>query len=211
MIKATTRTMVLTAMVVGIFQPATQAQVKLPDEMTRFSAPRELVELTPEQKAIEQYNQGVALRDRAAKLAQKAENLEGAKREKTLKKADKSLQNSITAFKMATEFDPELTPAWGNLGLMYARTGQFADAVRAFDGALAIEPNFVEAIQYRAEALLSLDRVDEAKQSYQTLLTTNRQQAARLLDSMKSWAQRNENSSASGDLKNWLDQLASAS
>ena len=66
----------------------------------------------------------------------------------------------------------------------------------AYDKALSLRPSYPEAIEYRGEAYLALNRVDDAKQAYLDLFAGNRKLADQLLVAMKSWVA--EKRSASG-------------
>ncbi len=62
--------------------------------------------------------------------------------------------------------------------------------MQAYDYALSLEPSYAEAIEYRAEAYLGLNRIEEAKQAYVELFGHDRAKADELLDAMKQWVQK---------------------
>ena len=84
----------------------------------------------------------------------------------------------------------------------------------AYEQALALNPTYSEAIEYRAEAYLALNRLDDAKASYLTLLANARPHAAVLLQSMQQWlAERRKQPAgvAAADLDafaRWVDERA---
>ena len=57
----------------------------------------------------------------------------------------------------------------------------------SYNRALELAPGYVEAIEYRAEAYLGLNRLEEAKQSYIDLFRLDRDQADALMTAMRGW------------------------
>ena len=70
----------------------------------------------------------------------------------------------------------------------------------AYDTALEVNPNYPEAMEYRAEALLGLGRVEEAQEAYQRLAAISEEHAAELLSAMKEWAGAQANVAAAAEL-----------
>jgi Tfp pilus assembly protein PilF len=50
-------------------------------------------------------------------------------------------KEAILRFEKAIELDPTYAQGWNNLGIGYEQTGRFADARRAYEKALALDPN----------------------------------------------------------------------
>ena len=48
-------------------------------------------------------------------------------------------------------------------------------------------PGFPDAIEYRGEAFLALNRIDDAKQAYMDLFASDRKQAETLMKAMGDW------------------------
>ena len=56
--------------------------------------------------------------------------------------AQKSLwKEAVYRFEKAIELDPSYGGAWNNLGIAYEQMGRFDDARKAYEKALALEPN----------------------------------------------------------------------
>jgi Flp pilus assembly protein TadD len=56
--------------------------------------------------------------------------------------AQKSLwKEAVYRFEKAIEIDPSYGGAWNNLGIAYEQMGRFDDARKAYEKALALEPN----------------------------------------------------------------------
>ncbi len=171
---------------------------------------------SPEQIAMDHYNNGLTYRDKAWKLEKKLPELtEGKERDKTLKKISRSYENAIREFSSAISNNPTMYQAYSSLGYAYRKTGQFDNSLEAYDRALSIEPNYTEAIEYRAEAYLGLNRVEEAMEAYEQLEGKSNEHAGQLLEAMQKWleARRTDSDGVSAQTLNqfeqWLEQKAS--
>jgi len=160
--------------------------------MTEETAPTETATLTPEQLAVQAYNMGIGSRDKAWKLEKKmAESTDPAAQKKLGKKIAKSYRSAASAFERATESNPMMFEAHSDLGYCLRKQGDFEAALAAYDRALEIQPKYAEAIEYRAEAYLGLNRIDDAKQAYMMLFKGQSDQASALLEAMQHWADEN--------------------
>jgi tetratricopeptide (TPR) repeat protein len=116
-----------------------------------------------------------------------------------------------TAFQDATQSDPTMAEAWNGLGYSQRKLGDYATALDAYGHALALKPGYPEATEYRGEAFLALNRIDDAKQAYLDLFATNRALADTLMNAMKNWiaAQKSGAHQASAtDLSKWIEERA---
>lgn len=157
-----------------------------------MSAPR-MPALTPEQEAVEYYNDGVEHRDKADKYEKEsaAEN-DSAKKAKLLEKSKSQHESSIKKFQKAVAKDPQMFQSWGSLGYAYRKTGNYPAALEAYDRALAIEKSYAPAIEYRAEAYLGLNRLEDVKSAYMTLFNTDRKRADELALAMQNWLEKRQ-------------------
>ncbi|HXV75715.1 MAG TPA: tetratricopeptide repeat protein [Candidatus Polarisedimenticolaceae bacterium] len=144
-------------------------------------------ELTPEQLADQFYNEGLVYRDKAWKFEEELAAAAEADRAKLEKRIEKNYTRAIASFEDALRNNPNLYQAASSLGYALRKTGEYDDALAAYDHALSIQPNYAEAIEYRAEAYLGLNRIDEAKESYLTLFGSDRPRADELLAAMQRW------------------------
>ncbi|MEO6326033.1 MAG: tetratricopeptide repeat protein [Thermoanaerobaculia bacterium] len=170
-------------------------------EFARASgAPRistRLPEASPEQQALELFNDGTSCREKADKLEKEAAaESETAKKEKLTGKARKQHESSIKKFIAATQKDPKLYQAYGSLGYAYRVTGDFTAALEAYDRALALESTYAPAIEYRAEAYLGLNRLEEVKAAYMKLFTSDRKRADELAAAIDRWVERRKSDPA---------------
>jgi len=116
-----------------------------------------------------------------------------------------------TAFQDATQSDPTMAEAWNGLGYSQRKLGDYDTALAAYSRALALKPGYPEATEYRGEAFLALNRIDDAKQAYLDLFATNRALADTLMNAMKNWiaAQKSGAHQASAaDLSKWIEERA---
>ena len=135
------------------------------------------------------YNRGLKYRDKAWAIRDQMEKASGPEREKLLKKMNKEYEKAIRAYRSAIKLDPQMYQAHSSLGYALRKTGQFEESLAAYDTALGIRPSYMEAIEYRAEAYLGLNRLDEAKEAYMLLLRSDRKRADELMVAMGEWVE----------------------
>ncbi len=90
-------------------------------------------------------------------------------------------------FRMAATADPKMKEAWNMLGFTSRMLGDYEESFKAYDKALALAPDYPEAIEYRAELFLLTGRLAEAKDAYAWLLKSTPSYAVVLKTSMKDW------------------------
>jgi tetratricopeptide (TPR) repeat protein len=135
---------------------------------------------------------------------QKAAKLQG--------KLNKGLENAAADLERAVKNDPQLFQAYSELGFTYRKMGKFKESLEAYDKALSLSPDYTPAIEYRAEAYLGLNRLDEARTAYTELFSGDRPKADALLISMKSYVAARKADAAGLDaaqldaFAKWVDQ-----
>lgn len=144
-------------------------------------------ETSPEDEAATAYNEGLEYRDKAWKLEEEAAAASGDKADKKAMQARKAFAKAAERFRSAVEAKPDFHEAHSSLGYALRKTGQYEESLAAYDRALAIDPSYVEAIEYRGEAYLGLDRIEDAKGAYMQLFEMDRERAAELMTAMKRW------------------------
>jgi tetratricopeptide (TPR) repeat protein len=159
-----------------------------------MSAPRQqLPTPSPEQEAIEYYNDGISYRDKADKYeTESAAENDAAKKAKLLEKSKSQHESSIKKYLKATAKNPQMFQAWGSLGYAYRKTGNYPVALEAYDKALALEKSYTPAIEYRAEAYLGLNRLDDVKSAYMVLFNADRKRADELASAMQKWVEKRQ-------------------
>ena len=157
--------------------------------MPRVQAPAP----SPEQEAVDFYNDGVSYRDKADRYeTEAAAETDAAKKAKLQEKSKSAHESSIKKFLKAVAKNPQMFQAWGSLGYGYRKTGNFPVALEAYDKALALEKTYTPAIEYRAEAYLGLNKLDEVKSAYMTLFSADRKRADELASAMQKYVEKRQ-------------------
>lgn len=156
--------------------------------------------LTPQEKAINAYDLGVNDVEKADQLMADAAHQEDAKKQqKELGKAKSAFASALKKFTKATELNPQMHEAWNYVGYTNRQLGNYEASLAAYDRALALKPDYAEAIEYRGHAYLGLNRLADAKTAYLTLFGSNRKLAAQLLTAMQSWVGERRGNAAGVD------------
>jgi tetratricopeptide (TPR) repeat protein len=96
-------------------------------------------------------------------------------------------RESRERFEVVVKADPRAREGWNLIGYTSRKLGEYDRSLAAYEKALAIEPAYAEAIEYRAEAYLALRRLDDVKAAYQELDVLSPPHADMLMESMRSW------------------------
>ena len=168
--------------------------------------------MTPEQQAAARYNHGLKMQAKGDEAEQKAAAAtDEKKRTKALESAQKSWGKARQDYEHAIALDAQHYQAHGALGYVLRKQGKFDASLASYDKALAIKPGFTPAIEYRAEAYLGLNRIEEAKADYITLFATDRKNADVLAAAMAKWVEdrkkdpKGVSAAAVEDLTKWLE------
>ena len=172
-------------------------------------------EQTPQQKAQEAYNDGVRDVKKADKAqAAAAQATDAGKKDKAAHEAQDRYAGALAKFQQATQLDSTLHEAWNYLGYANRKLGHYDEALAAYGKALTIKPGFADALEYRGEAYLALNRIPDAQQAYLDLYAGNRALAGKLLTAMKNWVADQRARPAGGtaasldDLDKWIQERA---
>ena len=175
------------------------------------AAPTQSPTLTPDEIAITNYNQGLGHRDKAWNLEKQLATSSDTKQTAKLEtKIQKEYKKAIRDFETAIENRPGFYQALSSLGYARRKTGDYEGSLGAYGMALRLAPDYMEAVEYRAEAYLALGRVDEAKDAYLKLFARDREKADQLMAAMKGWLadQRSGSGEASPDelaqMEEWI-------
>jgi tetratricopeptide (TPR) repeat protein len=156
--------------------------------MPRPSMPSAPREQTPQQKAHDAYNDGVHEVKKADKAQATADqSADAGKKDKALKEAQERYGAALAKFEQASGLDPTLAEAWNYLGYTQRKLGHYDEALDAYSKALSLKPGYPDALEYRGEAFLALNRIPDAQQTYLDLYAGNRTLAGKLLTAMKGW------------------------
>lgn len=143
---------------------------------------------SPEERAKSAYNAGI-------KSIKKAKDYEAdaaaastpEKKAKANEKAAKVFNKALDQFQEAVGNEPDMPEAWNYIGFANRHLGAYAESLDAYNKALSLNPQYFEAIEYRAEAYLGLNRIDDAKSAYMDLFRDARPLSDQLLGSMQAW------------------------
>ncbi len=143
---------------------------------------------SPQEVAQEHYRVGLSFRDKAWKLEDKlAKASTDAERAKLRKKMLTNYDRAAGKYRNAISRDEGLFQAHSSLGYALRKLGDYPASLKAYDRALELAPYYAEAIEYRAEAYLGLNRLAEAKDAYMELFRQDRARADELMEAMKKW------------------------
>jgi len=106
---------------------------------------------------------------------------------KNAKQARKEYEAALKDFQAAIAAAPDNYRAHNGAGYSLRKLGDYTRALASYDRALALAPASTEAIEYRAEAYLGLNRLDDAKQAYMHLFVHDRTASNVLMKAMKAW------------------------
>ena len=168
-------------------------------------------QLTPEEQAKQAYNQGMRAVKAADKLSKTAdEATDEKKKAKAQDKAKRQYDNARGYFAAALQRKADMYEAWNYVGYTSRKLGDYDKALLAYDEALRLNPSYNEAIEYRGEAYLGLNRIDDAKNAYMQLFQSSRPLAEQLMAAMQKWvAERRAAGNAAAEvdaLAQWIDE-----
>jgi tetratricopeptide (TPR) repeat protein len=142
------------------------------------------------------YNVGFEQFEKAQAAEKEIAALKGAKARTAREAVMAGYAGARERFEVAAKADPNMKEAWNLIGYTSRRLGEYDKALVAYDTALALNPKYPEALEYRAEAYLALNRIDDAKTAYIALVNASPPQAAVLLESMRVWIDERRKSPA---------------
>src|SRR5215210_166832 len=194
----TLKVAVLLAAAIGFHQVSTFASgSSMPSAPSAGSS---LPSRTPEERAVDAYRNGDEHRMKGKKLEDEASAKQGTDAQKSAAKSRSEFEKALKDFKNAAQLNPQLFQAYNGMGYSYRKTGDYAKALEMYDQAIKMAPGFYsEAIEYRAEAYLGLNRTDDARKAYLELFAADRKQADLLMTAMKNWVAAHRGDAAGVD------------
>lgn len=142
----------------------------------------------PEEMAKAAYNSGVhSIKEAKEYEADAAKASNPQKSAKALDKAHQYYSKALEQFIDAVSQQPKMYQAWNYIGFTNRHLGSYDAALTAYAKALELNPAYPEAIEYRGEAYLGLNKIDEAKDAYMTLFRESRSLADELMTAMRQW------------------------
>jgi tetratricopeptide (TPR) repeat protein len=196
------KSILMTAAVAGILAGAVWAAGSGPAPMPRGSGTSEPrpPSLTPEEQAAQRYNDGLKHSDKADAILKESESIADAKkRAKKESEARKDYEKAKGEYESAVKLDASMYEAHGALGYVLRRLGDYDASLKSYDRALALKPGYPPAVEYRGEAYLGLNRVEDAKTAYMGLFNADRPKADMLVGAMKKWIETRRQNPAGVD------------
>jgi tetratricopeptide (TPR) repeat protein len=143
---------------------------------------------SPEEIAKNAYNSGVrSIKEAREYESDAAKASKPEKSNKALDKAHKYYSKALEEFTDAVSHQPAMYQAWNYIGFANRHLGNYDAALSAYARALELNPEYPDAIEYRGEAYLGLNKIAEAKQAYITLFRDSRNLADQLMTAMREW------------------------
>jgi tetratricopeptide (TPR) repeat protein len=150
--------------------------------------PAPMMQKSPHDQAVEYYNSGERRLEKLTKMHDEMKAATDPQKAAGLQqKINKGLESAASDFERATKNDPNLFQAYSELGFTLRKLGRYGESLDAYNKALDLQPGFSPAIEYRAEAYLGLNQLDDVKTAYTALFSGDRPRADILMVSMKSW------------------------
>jgi tetratricopeptide (TPR) repeat protein len=138
-------------------------------------------------KARLNYNLGYEIFEKTVQMENAAAS-SSAKARAAEPEVKKGFAEAREYFRTVVAADPNMKEGWNLLGYTSRRLGDYEESLSAYDSALKLQPDYPEAIEYRAELFLLTGRLDQAKQAYASLQKSSPSYAGVLLQSMRNWA-----------------------
>ena len=144
---------------------------------------------SPRDLARNAHNEGLKAKRRALRMEEEAAGAANdADKQAALAQSGENWARAIVAYRQATQLDPKHYKALNELGYALRKTGEYTQALEAYNAALAMKPEFGEAIEYRAEAYLALGQLDQVKADYMRLVEVDDDIAELLLAALQAWS-----------------------
>jgi tetratricopeptide (TPR) repeat protein len=176
----------------GGIPPITGSGGRTPQGNEIPSAP---AEVKPDKAAAKAYSA-------AMKSMLKAHELEDAiakatdpeKKAKALSKLDDTYGRALEEFTEVLRNKNDMYDAWNKIGFIHLHFGAYRESIDDYNHALALKPDLEEAIEYRGEAYMGVDHLDDAKATYMDLFFHARPLADKMMVTMQSWLQSHRTS-----------------
>lgn len=141
--------------------------------------------------AAAHYRSGLRYKRRAWQQEENASRAGSpAEREGQLANAQRNYSRAADQFRKALTADERYAEAASELGYALRRMGRYEQAIEWYDHALRLNPDLLEAVEYRGEAYLEMGELEAAKGAYMELFRGDPKLADQLLGAMEAWVSR---------------------
>jgi tetratricopeptide (TPR) repeat protein len=178
------------ALVLLAFAPAAFAVPDADGNITSEPAP----DLSQDKamKARLNYNLGYEAFQKATEQELAGAKLSGAKLHESQQLVREGLAQARERFRTAVAADPDLKEGWNMVGYTARKLGDYEESLKAYEKALALQPDYPEAIEYRAELFLLTGRLAQVREAYASLQKSSPSYAGVLKTSMKDFLKRKQ-------------------
>lgn len=115
-------------------------------------------------KATDYYNSAVKRIEHAKEIGAKGDSAYAFNYRATSDaKIRKELEKAVEDLNQATALKPDLKEAHNNLGYCYRKLGKLPESLAAYSKAIALDSNFAQAREYRAETYLAMGDLAKAE------------------------------------------------
>jgi len=143
-----------------------------------------------------QYNLGFETFQKSTQLEMTGASLSGAKAQENAQAVHEGFRKARDNFRAAAAADPKMKEAWNMVGYTSRRVGDYEESLAAYDKALALAPDYPEAIEYRAELFVMTGRFMQARDAYAALQKFSPSYAATLKTAMRDFLKKGVTSPA---------------
>jgi tetratricopeptide (TPR) repeat protein len=148
------------------------------------------IEVKPDKAAAKAYAAGTKTMAKVHELEELvAKSTDSDKKGKAQDKLDDAYGKGLDQFTEVLRNKNDMYQAWAQVGYIHFRLGAYREAVDDYNHALALNPDLIEAIAYRGEAYLGVDRLEDAKAAYMDLFFHARPLADQMMVLMQAWLQ----------------------
>ncbi|HEY2782844.1 MAG TPA: hypothetical protein VGI90_18820 [Steroidobacteraceae bacterium] len=111
------------------------------------------------------------------------------KKAKAQSKLEDTYGRALEEFTEVLRNKNDMYDAWNKIGFIHLHFGAFRESIDDYNHALALKPDLEEAIEYRGEAFMGVDHLDDAKATYMDLFFHARPLADKMMVTMQTWLQ----------------------
>lgn len=187
------RNILFPALALLVLAPAAHA---IPDADGNLVSPAADISEDAAMQARLTYNIGYELVQKTLELELAGTKLKGEAARENQEAVRSGYGKARENFRTATAAQPNAKEAWNLLGFTSRKLGDYEASLAAYEKALALAPDYPEAIEYRAELYLVTGRFAQAKDSYAVLLKSSPSYAGVLKTSMKDFLKSGKETSA---------------
>ncbi len=154
------------------------------------AVPNAPVDVKPDKAAAKAFAAGTKTMNKVYELeAALTKITDPDKRANARYKLDEDYGKALDQFTEVLRNKNDMYQAWSQVGYVHYRLGAYREAVDDYNHALALNPDLLDAIEYRGEAYLGIDRLDDAKAAYMDLFFHARPRADQMMELMQAWLQ----------------------